>query len=134
MVANCESVHCICGKKKCRNIHGLQMHLRSCRIARGINETGENFENDDPTELSEEAVDDILIDPGGSPMPKQAVKLPKSEADWDLANTYFKATLPCDQVPGNNLDDTISTFYNIVYDYFKNNCGTANANLQSGNE
>ena len=132
VVANCESVHCVCGKK-CRNIHGLKMHLRSCRIARGINETGENIENGDPTELSEETVDDILIDPGGSPILKQAVKLPKSEADWDLANTYFKATLPCDQIPGNNLDDTIKTFYNIVYEYFKNTCGTVNANQEMNN-
>ena len=51
--------------------------------------------------------------------------MPKSAADWEIANTFFHANLlPChDTFATQNLDEIVETFNNTIYDYFAETFG-----------
>ena len=80
---------CICGKV-CKGLRGLRGHQRSCRSIKPMSD--------------EISVEDTIQDRSGNvacnstfldenPNIKPGIKLPKTNEEWELANTYFKSQL-----------------------------------------
>ena len=58
-----------------------------------------------------------------SPQLKSGVKLPNSQEDWKLANDFFHAHLPIENITNENMNEIVNNFNNTVYSYFKENYG-----------
>ena len=58
-----------------------------------------------------------------SPIFKTGVNLPKSDEQWNLANSYFKAELPAHEIENKSLDDIADQFNIKVYNYMADNYG-----------
>ena len=118
-------VTCACGRI-CKGLRGLKAHHRSCRTIESINHApsdalignteAANFESTD------EDINDLLLE--NAPTLKQGVKLPRNDADWDTANSYFHATLPIHEINKDNLDKIVLKLHNQIYDYFASRFGT----------
>ena len=52
---------------------------------------------------------------------KTGVKLPKSDEQWNLANSYFKAERPAHEIENKSLDDIANQFNIKVYNYMADN-------------
>ena len=99
-ISNVQYISCSYGKQ-CKGLRGLKWHQRSCRLIKSTsNNIVDNLEND-YNELNDNSNFDINNDnnlsddtTNESPSLKNAVKLPVSTNDWDIANTYFHFNLP----------------------------------------
>ena len=61
-------------------------------------------------------VKDTIIKPG--------IKLPKSESEWKIANSFFHANLPIEDMnTDGDFNDIVTNFSTTVYDYLKNEYG-----------
>ena len=67
-----------------------------------------------------------VVRSGENPMFKTGVKLPKSDEQWNLANSYFKAELPAHEIENKSLDDIAEQFNIKVYNYMADNYGLVN--------
>ena len=54
---------------------------------------------------------------------KTGVKLPKSDDQWNLANSYFKAELPAHEIENKSLDDIADQFNIKIHNYMADNYG-----------
>ena len=136
-----KEVKCTCGKH-CKGLKGLKAHQRSCRIILGLHE---NLRND----LDEENYDDIdentfgdtndsnctltpIICIGNSTESmKNGVKLPKSTHQWSIANDFFKAAFLNRPISSAGLNDVIKEFNVVIYNYFKDTCGSVDSNYNT---
>ena len=114
--------------KKCKGVRGLKRHQRSCRTIKSfsediINDLQANYNSDSNNghfEVNESQLDELNED---SPQLKSGVKLPNSQEDWKLANDFFHAHLPIDNITNENMNEIVNNFNNTVYSYFKENYG-----------
>lgn len=118
-------IQCHCGKM-CNGNRGLRAHQRFCHVndvpeLRDLfmNELDQlNNINNDNINSDEEDITQLI-----KRLPKKGIKLPKSKADWDTANEFFKQNLNnCDVIEDINLE--IRNMQNIIYDYFAGTVGT----------
>ena len=120
-VSNCTDVKCCCGKV-CNGFRGLKMHQCSCRVIKGLeNETYESLQNHG---IDTGQSDCSAIDWDSLPSVKPGIKLPKSDLDWQLANSYFAAALPISGIDKSIINDTLSAMNSVIYAYFRDNFGT----------
>ena len=49
--------------------------------------------------------------------------MPNSQEDWKLANDFFHAHLPIENITNENMNEIVNNFNNTVYSYFKENYG-----------
>ena len=54
---------------------------------------------------------------------KTGVNFPKSDEQWNLANSYFKAELPVHEIENKSLDDIADQLNIKVYNYMADNYG-----------
>ena len=124
---NNDFIHCMCGKK-CKGVRGLKRHQRSCLTIKSfsadiINDLQANYNSDSNNghfEVNESQLDELNED---SPQLKSGVKLPNSQEDWKLANDFFHAHLPIENITNENMNEIVNNFNNTVYSYFKENYG-----------
>ena len=128
VISNSNELKCSCGKK-CKGLRGLRSHQRSCKAIKGLNDDEVNDNELDYTNESDDAIESITENITEEvPFLKSGVKLPSNEAQWKEANDYFKAYLPCCEVSRNPLDNVITNFNSVVYNYFKDSFGTVKDN------
>jgi hypothetical protein len=116
-------IECHCGKR-CNGYRGLRAHQRFCHV----NDTPElrDLFTHEIEQLNNSAVenhDDNVIGDCIKRIPKKGIKLPKSSAEWNIANDFFKLHLNCN----NEIEDInkeIKNIQNTLYDYFADNYGT----------
>ena len=119
-VSNCKDVKCCCGQS-CNGVHGLMRHQRSCRVIKGLeHETYESLEHCE-IETSQNICTDIDWDL--LPCIKPGIRLPKSDLDWILANTYFVNALPISGINSSDINNTLQAMNSVIYEYFRENCG-----------
>ena len=80
------SIKCCCSKS-CKGIKGLRIHQRSCKLVHNLGEE-ESTIDESCCEIEEcpevYLADHFEVNPG--------VRLPRSDNEWLLANTFFKST------------------------------------------
>ena len=59
---------------------------------------------------------------------KVGVKLPRTDDHWNIANSYFKSTLPVSSIDIEDLNATIKCMNETIYNNFKDNYGTVKTN------
>ena len=64
--------------------------------------------------------------PPGPDRVKTGVMLPKSEEQWNLANSHFKAELPAHEIENKSLDNIADQFNIKVYNYMADNYSLIN--------
>ena len=130
-ISNTNDVKCYCGKS-CKGKRGLKMHQRSCRVLHGLNDElltdleQQSIENtDSATHATHSTVEEIHIGNDQSfPVLKKGINLPKSDAEWSTANSYFKFTLQLNApIRVEDLSSSITQLNNMVYNYFAENYG-----------
>ena len=117
-------IKCHCGKL-CNGNRGLRAHQRFCHV-NDVPELRDLFlneinqlNNDNTNENPEEEITIDFI----KRLPKKGIKLPKSKADWNIANEFFKENLnSCEQI--NDINAEIRNVQNVIYNYFAENNGT----------
>lgn len=116
-----EPTKCMCGKV-CKNLAGLKRHQRSCKTVHSFANKTDSYRQADsaPCDSENSAMDDLL----GDPSMKPGVHLPKSDKQWDIANSYFNATLPASEITPGNLNESVAQFNDTVYNYFATTYGT----------
>ena len=62
---------------------------------------------------------------------KNGVKLPKSTHQWSIANDFFKAAFLNRPISSAGLNDVIKEFNVVIYNYFKNTCGSVDSNYNT---
>ena len=100
-------ITCCCGKK-CKGHRGLKKHQRSCRTINGLQNITTSDLNHEGTTSSEDDDNEVGIDslPGdtcNNLILKKGVKLPKSDRQWNNANTFFKSVLFIDEIKESTL-------------------------------
>ena len=132
-----ETVKCCCGKS-CKEVKGLKMHQRGCRIVEGLSEDQLGFENsnfdasrslDDNHEVDH--VDSGFIDLGATVQTKPSVYLPKTDDQWAIANDFFKSIFVNIDLDSDIIDvNTVVKLMNdSIYNYFKENYGTVKTHV-----
>jgi hypothetical protein len=102
-IANTNDVKYYCGKS-CKGTWGLKMHQRSCLVIHGLNDelltdleqqSTENSTTSTSTHSTCEETDvmENIASDQNFPVLKKGVKLPKSDAEWSTADSYFKFEL-----------------------------------------
>ena len=128
---NTTDVHCTCGKK-CRGIRGLRMHQRSCRVIKDLglklNEPTEPPEDVRVINDNNQVINDYIVT---LPNIKVGVKLPRSDAQWGLADTFFRSCLPVSDVNNENVNECIELFNSTIYSYFRDTYGTVTQEVDS---
>ena len=118
---NIDSYTCYCGKK-CKGLRGLQAHKRACRVV-GVQDMKSLLSIEPDTENEEEQIDGNEEEVFKKLEKHPGIKLPKTEAQWERANDYFKQFLPVnDQIINTNI--SIKMLQQRIYKYFKDNYGT----------
>ena len=127
------TVTCVCGRI-CNGFRGLKAHQRSCRTIDSINQAPSNpligsieagnYESN-AEDIADTPITSLLEN---APELKTGVNLPRNEADWATANSYFHATLPFHEIKRDNLDTIVLNLHNHVYDYFASRFGTKESN------
>ena len=112
-----------------KGLRGLKAHQRSCRTLFGLqNNILEGIEynqseNSDVSDIDiENQINSLLPDV------KAGVKLPKTDNHWNIANSYFKSTLPVSSIDIEDLNATIKCMNETIYNYFKDDYGTVETN------
>ena len=130
-ISNTNEVKCHCGKS-CKGARGLKMHQRSCRVIQGLNDElltdleQQSTENNTSTEGLLEEVNAIENHPSEHSFPelKKGINLPKNDAEWSTANSYFKFALELNTpIRSRDLSRSITQLNNVVYSYFADNFG-----------
>ena len=100
LIWNVQYISCSCGKR-CKGLRGLKWYQRSRRVIKSTSDNIVDNLEDDYNELNDNNNFDINNDSNlsddttnESPSLKNAVKLPVSTNDWDIANAYFHFNLP----------------------------------------
>ena len=133
-ISNTNDVKCYCGKS-CKGTRGLKMHQRSCRVIHGLNDelltdleqqSTENSTTNTSTHSTCEETD--VMENSASdqnfPVLKKGVKLPKSDAEWSTADSYFKFELRLNApIRIEDLSSSITLMNDVVYNYFADNFG-----------
>ena len=72
------------------------------------------FRDQSESTVNVNLAEDTIVKPG--------IKLPKSESEWETANSFFYASLPIEDMntAGCDFNDIATDFSETVYDYFKN--------------
>ena len=97
----------------------MKTHQRSCRVIQGLGDISFNDIN-----VSNEISTDIGDSDSSyisyiKPIIKPAIKLPKTNSQWQSANDYFHAMLPISLIDPVNIGDSINKMNTILYNYFK---------------
>ena len=115
--------------KKCQGLRGLRSHRRSCRHIRTLDSNDCNTASNDSSSEAHQngdgecSVDEVENVIAKSPGIKAWILLPRSQKDWDTANSYFHATLPVDHKAIHDLSASVRVFNDTVYSYFASNYG-----------
>ena len=118
--SNTEMIQCACGNKF-KGLRGIKKHQRSCRVIRGLDkELFSELQNISDFE-NQPDMNHHMVRSGENPMFKTGVKLPKSDEQWNLANSYSKAELPAHEIENKSLDDIADQFNIKVYNYIADN-------------
>ena len=131
-----KSIICNCGKN-CKGLRGLKAHQRSCKTIDAFkDQLNENCPIGLPIDPAEPAacatdLEGLAKESAGL---RKGVMLPTKPDEWDLANKYFNATLPISSINGENIDENLNNFNNVVYDYFATTFGTIEDNSRCQNE
>ena len=123
-------VSCYCGKK-CKGIRGLQAHKRSCKVidipdikALLTDPVDCDLDNEDLSSnesvLDDYCYDKMCLQPG--------IKLPRNEQEWSNANDYFKNNMR-HIIDHRDVNNCIIDLQNSIYDYFRNNYGIYDKNI-----
>ena len=89
-------IKCICGKS-CKGIRGLKAHQRTCRSVKHLCENvtvEEDFEYD-----GEEVREPSFLNEVSNVKP--GILLPKSQDQWEVANSYFQTHMAMLNIEGN---------------------------------
>ena len=131
-ISNTNDVKCYCGKS-CKGTRGLKMHQRSCRVIHGLNDelltdleqqSTENSTTNNSTHSTCEETDvmENIASDQYFPVLKKGVKLPKSDAEWSTADSYFKFELRLNApIIIEDLSSSITLMNDVVYNYFADN-------------
>ena len=124
---NTSIVKCCC-EKQCKGLHRLKPHQRSCRPLFGLQK--EILEGIEYNQSKNNDVLDIDIENQVNSLPdvKTGFKLPKTDNHWNIANSYFKSTLPVSLIDIEDLIATIKCMNDTIYNYFKDNYGAVETN------
>ena len=114
---NTSIVKCCCGKQ-CKGLRGLKAHQRSCRTLFDLQK--DILEDIEYNQSENNDVSDIDIENQINSLPdvKAGVKLPKTDNHWNIANSYFKSTLPVSSIDIEDLNATIKCMNNIKSNAF----------------
>ena len=130
MPAAVDSTHrqptkCMCGKV-CKNLTGLKRHQRSCKTVRSFSDKAASYlqADDQSSALEDGTANSTMENLLGDPSLKPGVYLPKSEKQWDTANSFFHAQLPCSEITPSNLNESVEKFTSTIYNYFATTYGT----------
>ena len=125
-------IKCTCGKK-CKGRRGLTMHQRSCKTHHTLHQnckmtTSDNTLDGDESEELSDSDDQRTSSPSGQtttefPTIKKGIKLPKTDAQWEEANLFFKINMNISE-PIFDLHSYTESFHNLIYNYFADNFGT----------
>ena len=93
--ANTEEIKCACAKK-CKGLHGLKAHQRSCRTIKTLcNEVLDDLNN--RTDQQEEiTIDENIVNEHANL--KTGINLPKNDKDWETANSFFHLELSINDI------------------------------------
>ena len=105
-----------------------EAHQRSCRTLFGLQK--DILEGIEYNQSQNNDVLDIDIENQINSLPnvKAGVKLSKTDNHWNIANSYFKSTLPISSIDIEDLNATIKCMNETIYNYFKDNYGTVETN------
>ena len=101
------------------------MHQRSCRVIKDL-----GLKLNEPTvppadvrviNDNSQVINDYIVT---LPNIKVGVKLPRSDAQWGLADTFFRSCLPVSDVNNENVNECIELFNSTIYSYFRDTYGT----------
>jgi len=112
------SIKCCCGKS-CKGIKGLRIHQRSCKIVNNLDEEESIMDESycETEECPEEPLGDhFKLNPG--------IRLPRSDNEWLLANTFFQSAFVNVVVNESTVSDVVKLMSTTIYNYFKEACGT----------
>ena len=123
----------------CKGLKGLKAHQRSCRIIQRLHENlrndldEENYGNIDEntfgdTNNSNCTLTPIIFFDNSTESMKNGVKLPKSTHQWPIAKDFFKAAFLNRPISSAGLYDAIKEFHVVIYNYFKDTCGSVDSN------
>ena len=112
---------CICGKV-CKGLRGLRGHQRSCR---SIKHMSDELSRDDMQNVTGNVVrSSTLLDE--NPVVKPGIKLPKTQQEWELANTYLQSKLSTIDVSEMGVTYALDELNKVTYEYFRETCGLVN--------
>ena len=111
---------CCCGKV-CKNMRGLKLHQRSCRITKDFDDTELFEEIFEDSNSDEDLNNDILLTDFFDLKP--GVRLPKTEDQWKLANIYFQSTFSNLTFRPESIDANITFMNTTIYNYFRDTYG-----------
>ena len=134
----CKNVNCSCGKQ-CKGLKGIKAHQRLCRIIQGLHGNLLYDLDNEIEETEAENVEEVETPTSFNICPeviakadlKQGIKLPKSNAQWSIANDFFKATFLNSPISAQNLNTAIKEMNDVIYNYFCTTNGPVNSNNKS---
>jgi len=112
---------CICGKV-CKGLRGLRGHQRSCRSIKHMSE--ELSEDDIQNATGNVACSSTLLDE--NPVVKPGIKLPKTQQEWEMANTYLQSKLTTIDVSRMGVTYALDELNKVTYEYFRETYGCIN--------
>ena len=119
-IANIHHVYCGCGKK-CKGLHGLKTHHRTCRFVMGLNE--ELVQPEQDNELETNDIED-LISTSRNPDLKPGVKLPQTEPEWAFTEGFLRSHLNIADIQSDSdLDALITNMNDTIYGFLAKNYG-----------
>ena len=121
---------CICGKV-CKGLRGLRGHQRSCRSIKHMSDEI-SVEDTIQDRTGNVACNSTFLDE--NPNIKPGIKLPKTNEEWELANTYFKSQLNLIDINTMGVSHALIELNNVTYDYFKETYGLFNSENQTINK
>ena len=125
---NTSNINCAFCGRVCKGLRGLRMHKRTCRAMKDLGaEIDRGNQQIAEGDLSDADNGIIVTNLGALPNFKEGVKLPKSDAHWKLANDYFQANLPVNEINSESSNACIENMNNVIYDYFKLNFGSVDS-------
>ena len=102
------------------------MHHHSCRVLKDIQlELAEPDSDEIPVGVSIDAENKVMNNYTNSlPNTKVGINLAKSDAQWGLADIFFRAYLPFPDANNTNVNECIELFNSTMYSYFRDTYGT----------
>ena len=117
--SNCHNVKC-CSGKLCKGLRDLKMHQRNCRVVKDLNDEPFDFVEENLTgsynnDNSSHDLDYIL----NNSLPDPGVKLPKSDGQWKVANSFFMVLQPICGLTLSSINDSIVLMNSTIYIFLK---------------